>query len=99
MWVNAGPDTAAVVSLVRDWRHLSNAILTNSHKSPPLVKDLALLSPPAEQAPSICAQVLSNLVPCAILVPSDLVSFVPTALDGKFNKTVAETLTRSSKIT
>ena len=84
VWVNTGRDTRVVARQVQQWRGPRNPIhieAISTHRVQNMKWDLAVLKPSGGDAPGVCAELLRRTQPFAILVPSDLVMWVP--LDSK----------------
>ena len=78
MWVFAGYATVSMARVVQAWRRPKNALLKVAPKDPPPEWDLALLAPAAEVAPVVAYRLLAKPDrPFAMLLPSDLVNFIP----------------------
>ena len=103
VWAWAGVRTDEVIKIIRDWRSpqlTSRSLFRNSPSSPsrPKVYHLALMTPPAEKAPILCAELILAGNPFCCLVPSDLIHYIPCAIDGKHNQTIEDALKACKKI-
>ena len=85
---------------VQQWRNPSNPI----DKSSPSARAIsgtwraAIVAPSAERAPVVCAQLLKLQKPFACLVPSELVSWIPVAIDPTGDEDVKLALDSTRKL-
>ena len=104
IWVHAGKDTPAFKALLKRSRLDSAARLSfvpgspTSGKDFPTGQDFSILVPEALHAPEICAKLLVDNKPAAVLIPTDVLRAVALNHDGSFNQHTHSRLLESAKI-
>jgi len=100
LWVWFERDTSLLARVVQRWRKPTNPIQKSSPTALMLRSEwnTAILAPSAERAPVTCAELFLLNKPFACLVPSELVTWIPVAMDPSGNSDIKAALDVSRKI-
>lgn len=85
MWLWMERDTAILARTVQVWRTNRTSLVKTAPKPSSMSAqwEVAIIAPSAERAPVVCAQLFGTGRPFACLVPSELVSWIPSAGSNK----------------
>ena len=87
LWAWAGKDTHLVSRALQKWRSPTNPIINRATKEAALLEkwDFAVVIPRPDRATADAARLLAGDRPVCILVPTDLVHYIPQLADGSFD--------------
>ena len=108
LWFDARKDTQHLVSDLFHWREktqedrvhnktiCTDAVSETSIKKRPYT--FGIWAPPADKATQQCAAAFRKDTAFAMLIPSDIVRFIPVDVEGKYDRLVAKRLQQAGKI-
>ena len=99
LWFWAARDTARLIKRVKAWRR-GGTYVSRSPKSACVDKSwrFAIAIPRADNATNTCRMLIESGRPACVLLPSDLVHYVPQNMDGTFNATMTAAIEKSAEI-
>ena len=89
LWFWAARDTSCLIKRVKAWRG-GGSYLNRSPKSASVDKSwrFAIAIPRADNATETCRMIINSGRPACVLLPSDLVHYVPQNMDSMFDVTM-----------
>ena len=100
LWFWAAKDTARLIKRVKLWRG-GGMYINRSPKSACLDKSwrFAIAIPRADTATETCRMIIKSGRPACVLMPSDLVHYVPQNMDGTFDANLTSAIDSAPKYT